>query len=150
MNQSIKRTVTVLTALICGAALAHATVKTDAGGSESLAGKYETYRLQVPTEKDIPTVRVRLVLPEGVQVSSFMPVPGFVRSVERDAQGHVSAVSWAGRIQPEEFQRFLFSVRNPAEAATLAWTVEQTYQDGTVVHWDDHDPATPASKTSVK
>lgn len=139
----------VLTLLASSAAFAHATVKTDLGQNTSLAGKSETYRLQVPSEGGGSTVQVRLSVPAGVTVSSFLPVPGFVRSVERGADGRVLAVTWTGRIRPDEFQRFVFSARNPAETGTLRWAVEQRYEDGTLVRWDDSTPEHPASTVTL-
>lgn len=140
----------LILSLLVSAAAAHAVVRTDTGGTESLAGRYETYRLQVPVEKPLATTEVRLLIPDGVKVGTFLPVPGFERTVEYDAQGNITAVTWRGQILPEEFQRFLFSARNPAEAATLSWKVYQTSADGSVTAWDDQDPATPASRTTVK
>lgn len=137
-------------AVLLSTAFAHATVRTDAGASESLAGRFETYRLQVPVEKPVATTEVRMLVPAGVVIGTFMPIPGFVRTVEKDANGRITAVTWRGRIQVEEFQRFLFSARNPADAGTLAWKVYQKYADGSVVAWDDSSEATPASKTTVK
>ncbi len=137
-------------AVLASAALAHATVKTDVGTSESLAGRNETYRLQVPVEKNVATTEVRMIVPAGVRIGTFMPIPGWTRTVEKDASGNITAVTWRGRINPEEFQRFLFSARNPADAGTLAWKVYQKYADGSVVAWDDSSADTPASKTAVK
>lgn len=146
----MRRILTLITLLATSAALAHATVKTDLGQSESLAGKFETYRLQVPSEGGGSTVRVRLSVPAGITISNFLPVPGFLRSVERDADGRVVAVTWTGRIRPDEFQRFLFSARNPAQPGKLSWAVEQSYADGTLVRWDDSSPEHPASTLTVK
>ena len=146
----MKKFITLALALLLPAALAHAVVRTDAGGTESLAGKYETYRLQVPVEKDSDTTTVRLALPAGLKLSGVMPLPGWTWSAEKDANGDVTAVTWTGDLKPMEFARFYFQAVNPADPATLAWKVDQTYADGTVVHWDDTDPATPASKTTVK
>ena len=145
-----KHVLFLVAAVLLPVAAAHATVKTDAGLSGSNAGGYETYRLQVPVEKDMATTQVRLVVPAGIKISNFMPVAGFVRTVKSDAKGLISEVTWTGNIAPLEFQRFLFSAANPADAGTLAWKVYQTYADGTVVAWDDSDPATPASKVSIK
>ena len=41
--------------------LAHATVRTELGLSESKVGVSETYRLRVPSEKAMDTIELRLV-----------------------------------------------------------------------------------------
>ncbi len=130
-------------------AAAHATVRTDAGTSESLVGKYETYRLQVPVEKELATTQIKLIIPKGVSIGTFMQTPGWQRSLERDASGALLSVTWKGTLEPMEFVRFLFSMRNPAEATELKWAVYQTYADGTVVAWDDSSDKTPASKIKI-
>lgn len=131
-------------------ALAHATVRTELGASDSLAGRTETYRLQVPVEKSIATTEIRLLVPDGVTVSRFLPVPGFTRTVERNASGRITAVTWRGRLQPDEFGRFLFQATNPADPGTLVWKAYQKSADGSVTPWDDSAEATPASRTTVK
>ncbi|GGJ31801.1 YcnI family protein [Deinococcus roseus] len=146
----LKKTLAASLALMLSVAFSHATVKTEMGLSESLAGKSETYRLQVPVEKDLATTEIRLIVPDGVKISRFIPVPGWVRTVEKDANGRITAVVWKGNLEPMEFQRFFFSATNPADAGTLAWKVYQTYSDGTVVAWDDSSADTPASKTTLK
>ncbi|WP_027483866.1 DUF1775 domain-containing protein [Deinococcus pimensis] len=146
----MRRVLSLTAAVLASFALAHATVKTETGASETLAGKSETYRLQVPTEKPVATTEIRLVVPAGLKISRFMPVSGFVRTVERDASGNVTAVTWRGRVAPEEFMRFYFQATNPADTGTLAWKVYQKYADGSVVAWDDSSTETPASKISVK
>ncbi|GGJ85357.1 DUF1775 domain-containing protein [Deinococcus aquiradiocola] len=146
----LKNLLALTAAALLSLAAAHATVKTETGLAESKAGASETYRLQVPVEKDVATTTVRMIVPAGVKVTRFLPVPGFVRTLTRDANGTVTEVTWRGRIQPMEFQRFLFSATNPADTGTLVWKVYQTYADGSTVAWDDSDPATPASKLSLK
>ncbi|UQN06034.1 DUF1775 domain-containing protein [Deinococcus sp. QL22] len=132
-------------------AAAHATVRTEAGLSESKVGASESYRLNVPTEKEISTTEVRLMVPAGLTITRFQTMPGFTRTLTTNAAGLVTEVVWKGRIAPMEFARFLFSARNPAEAGTLNWKVYQKYSDGSVVAWDDSDPdKAPASKTAVK
>lgn len=145
-----KHAVAVLAATLISAASAHAVVRTEGGLNESKAGASETYRLQVPTEKELPTTQVRLVVPAGVKITRFLVMPGFLRTVKTDAAGLVTEVTWRGRIAPMEFARFFFSAANPADPTTLSWKVYQTYADGSVVSWDDSDPATPASKVTVK
>lgn len=138
-------------ALLLPVAAAHATVRTETGLTESKAGASETYRLNVPTEKEISTTEVRLVVPAGLTITRFQTLPGFNRTVSKNGAGLVTEVVWKGRIAPMEFARFLFNARNPQGASTLAWKVYQTYSDGSVVAWDDSDPdRAPASKTAIK
>ncbi|GHF37254.1 uncharacterized protein YcnI [Deinococcus metalli] len=138
-------------AALISVAAAHATVRTEAGTAESAAGKSETYRLNVPTEKDVATTEIRVVVPAGVAVSRFQVTPGFTRTVTRNADGLVTEVVWKGSVAPMEYVRFFFQATNPAMPGELVWKVYQTYEDGTVVAWDDTDPAkTPASHTTVK
>lgn len=141
----------VLSAALLSVAAAHATVKTEAGLTESKAGASETYRLQVPSEKAFATTEVRLVIPEGVSVSRFQTMPGFSRTVRKNDAGLVTEVVWRGKIASDEFARFFFQAKNPAQSADLAWKVYQTYADGSVVAWDDADKENhPASHTAVK
>jgi uncharacterized protein YcnI len=150
MSTTLRNLFALITAALLSLAAAHATVKTDTGVAESKTGAYETYRLQVPVEKDVATTQVRLVVPAGIKIGNFMPVPGFARTVKAASDGTITEVTWTGTIAPQEFQRFLFSAKNPADAGTLVWKVYQTYQGGTVVAWDDSDPATPASKVTLR
>ncbi|GGS23118.1 DUF1775 domain-containing protein [Deinococcus knuensis] len=142
---------TLTAAVLISVAGAHATVRTEAGLTESAASKSETYRLNVPTEKEISTTQIRLVVPAGVAISRFQVTPGFTRTVTKNADGLVTEVVWKGRVAPMEYARFFFQAKNPAAAGELVWKIYQTYSDGSVVAWDDADPARgPASKTTVK
>ena len=157
MNHTVKTTlvpsffVALAAALLISVAGAHATVRTEGGLSESKVGVSETYRLNVPTEKDIATTQIRLIVPAGVAISRFQVTPGFTRTVTKNADGLVTEVVWKGRVAPMEYARFFFQARNPAQGGELTWKIYQTYSDGSVVAWDDADPARgPASKTTVK
>ncbi|MHA0040368.1 DUF1775 domain-containing protein [Deinococcus sp. PEB2-63] len=148
---NLKAVLPLAAALLLSVAGAHATVRTETGLTESAAGKSETYRLNVPTEKEIATTQIRLVVPAGVVISRFQVTPGFTRTVKRDAAGLVTEVVWKGRVAPMEYARFFFQARNPAAAGEVVWKIYQTYSDGSVVAWDDTNPAEgPASKTTVK
>ncbi|THF70024.1 DUF1775 domain-containing protein [Deinococcus sp. Arct2-2] len=143
----------ILTAMFAAVpfAAAHATVKTEAGLTSSEIGKNETYRLNVPTEKEISTTEVRLVVPAGMTVTRFQTMPGFTRTLATNSAGLITEVVWNGRIAPMEYARFLFTARNPDTAGAVSWKVYQKYSDGSVVAWDDSDPEqTPASKTNIK
>lgn len=134
--------------LAAGVASAHVTVEP----REGTARGFQRYTVRVPTERDVPTISVRLEFPEGVTVSSFQPKPGWQREVERDAQQRIVAVTWSGgRIGPGEFDEFGFIARNPAEAGQIAWKAYQTYEGGELVEWtgpagSEH----PASVTTIR
>jgi uncharacterized protein YcnI len=151
MKTLIRSMLSLSAAALISVAAAHATVRTETGLTESAAGKSETYRLNVPTEKEISTTQIRLVIPAGVTISRFQVTPGFTRTVTKNADGLVTEVVWKGRVAPMEYARFFFQARNPAQAGELVWKVYQTYSDGSVVAWDDADPAKgPAGRTTVK
>lgn len=151
MKTLIRSALTLSAAVLISVAGAHATVRTEGGLPESKVGVSETYRLNVPTEKEIATTQIRLVVPAGVAVSRFQVTPGFTRTVTKNADGLVTEVVWKGRVAPMEYARFFFQAKNPAAAGELVWKIYQTYSDGSVVAWDDADPAKgPASKTTVK
>ncbi|WP_034384164.1 DUF1775 domain-containing protein [Deinococcus sp. YIM 77859] len=147
----MQRILALLLALCLSVAAAHATIRTESGLTESAAAKIETYRLNVPSEKNISTTQIRLMVPAGVTVTRFQVTPGFVRTVKVNEAGLVTEVTWRGRIAPMEYARFFFQAVNPAQPGPLVWKVYQTYADGSVVAWDDSDPEkTPASRTTVR
>lgn len=103
--------------------------------NQSPAGAYELYSVRVPTEKAIPTVKVRLDFPAGVDVSRFAPAPGWTRAVDKDATGRIVAVTWSGgSIASDEIGLFAFQGRNGTGGA-LSFKATQTYSDGSVVEW---------------
>jgi uncharacterized protein YcnI len=131
--------------------LAHATVRTEMGLAESRANAYETYRLQVPVEKPLATVEVRMVVPPGFILSRFLQTPGWERAVVKDAGGNISEVVWKGKVPDGEFVRFIFQGRNPTAPGKLSWKVYQTYEDGSIAAWDDADKEKgPASVVEIK
>jgi uncharacterized protein YcnI len=70
-------------------------------------GDYETLTVSVPTEKEIPTTKIRVEVPEGFLLSGVQPVPGWEHTFEEDG-GVVTAVTFSGgEIRPREFQQFL-------------------------------------------
>ena len=117
---NLKAVLPLAAALLLSVAGAHATVRTETGLSESAAGKSETYRLNVPTEKEIATTQIRLVVPAGVVISRFQVTPGFTRTVKKNAAGLVTEVVWKGRVAPMEYARLFFQAKNPAVSAIWA------------------------------
>ena len=109
------------------------------------AGDYETFTVSVPTEKEVPTTKIRIEVPEGFLLSGVQPVPGWEHSFEEKG-GVVTAVTFSGgEIRPREFQQFLLQAQAPEEPGEYPWKAFQTYEDGSVVEWsgapDSEEPA---------
>ncbi|ANS76742.1 nuclear export factor gle1 [Paenibacillus yonginensis] len=121
--------------LFAGIASAHVTVKP----AESAPDAWETYTMKVPTEKDLPTVKVALKVPEQAELEQYQPVPGWKTTTDKDDSGKIKTITWeadAGSgIEPGQFQQFSFVAKNPANESDLAWDAFQYYSDGTVVEW---------------
>ena len=116
--------------------------------SEVEAGSVHTFEMRVPVEEDVPTVTVRLAIPDGVTVRGVEPVAGWKIKVEK-ADDRVTAIHARGRLKPDFFQRFFFHARMPNAAASLPWKVVQTYRDGTVVRYTGEPGEESASITTV-
>lgn len=112
---------------------------------------YEKYTVRVPTEKDVPTVKIELKFPAGLTVTNFEPVPGWNYQIEKDASGNTTGVVWSGgKIPVGAFQEFEFLASNPAKPTSLAFDAYQTYADGSVVNWTGPEgSATPASVVQI-
>jgi uncharacterized protein YcnI len=109
------------------------------------ASDYATLTVSVPTEKERPTTKVRVEVPEGFLLSGVQPVPGWEHTFQEDG-GVVRAVTFSGgEIRPREFQQFLVQAQVPEEPGEYLWKAFQTYEDGSVVEWtgppDSDEPA---------
>ncbi len=127
----------VLALFIAGSASAHVTVKP----SEAGVGSFQTFSISVPSEKDMPTTGIRLVVPEGLEHVSPTVKPGWnIRLVQEGEGDHgnvVKEVIWTGGSIPANFRDdFTFSAKVPGQESTLLWKAYQTYRDGTVVAWE--------------
>ena len=122
--------------IVATSASAHVTLNPEKAPAES----FSRFVLRVPTEEDVPTVRLSVQLPEGLEVR-FQPKEGW----ERTQSGRV--VTWSGgEISPEEFDEFGLSFQVPnTPGETLSFPATQTYANGTVVRWiggpDSEEPA---------
>ena len=123
----------VLWLTLVGTALAHVTVAPET----SKPAAFETYTIKAPTEKEIPAVGLRLILPAGFQYDSAGVKPGW--KIETVKKGDtVTEVSWSGgSIPPEQFDNFQIMGQNPPKSTTLVWKAYQTYADGSVIAWSE-------------
>lgn len=128
---------------------AHVTVKPET----SSTGAWETYTIKVPVEKDVPTTKVALKMPKGVEFSMYEPTPGWTIATEKDQNGNVTTVTWTASgegLKAGEFAQFSFIAKNPDQASEAAWDAYQYYKDGSIVEWTgDKNSDLPHSITTI-
>ena len=143
--------------LVAAPALAHAIVSPDQVGIGSL----NNFSLGIPTEKDVPTTAVKLLVPGGLDEVTPNVKAGWKITVKQNGSGDdapVTEIDWTGgQIPVGQRDQFFFSAEVPASPTTLIWKAYQTYADGSVVSWDQTpaqeqaagSDATPYSTTKV-
>lgn len=128
--------VSMLTIGFTGVAKAHVVVRP----GDVKTGAYQTFTVSVPVEKDSPTVKVKLEIPMGVASVTPTVKPGWTIQTEKhdeDGVEMVNTITWTGsEIGPGLRDEFTFSAKTPDQPTDLQWKAYQTYQDGTVVSWD--------------
>jgi uncharacterized protein YcnI len=111
---------------------------------QSIPSKWETYTLNVPTETEVPTVQVRLLVPRDFEIEMIEHSPLWQITRSRDERGYIREVTWSGSsIPPQTFAEFKLLVRNPAAPGTSLWKIEQYYQDGNVATWEAQTQIVP-------
>lgn len=117
-------------------AFAHVTVKP----AEVVAAGYQTFTVNVPNEKPIPTVSVKLLMPDSIASATPTQKAGWEIVKETEGTGEsakTKSLTWqGGAITDGTRDEFTFSAKVPEKAGELQWKAYQTYSDGTVVAWD--------------
>lgn len=104
---------------------------------QSLANKWETYTLTVPTETEVPTIEVRLMIPSEFEVETLEYHQAWQTTTTRDTQGHIRQIIWSGsQIPPQTFSQFKLLVRNPRVPGTYRWQIEQAYAGLETATWE--------------
>jgi uncharacterized protein YcnI len=133
-----------------GAASAHAHVSPPV----VLSKVSQVYTLAVPTEKSSDTTQIEFTVPAGFGIDSFVPSPGWKRTVQSTGSGDsavVSKVTWSGgKVPTGEDSAFSF-LASPSSSKTYTFGVRQTYADGSVVDWSGPESSdTPAPTIDAK
>jgi uncharacterized protein YcnI len=133
-----------------GAASAHAHVSPPV----VLSKVSQVYTLAVPTEKSSDTTQIEFTVPAGFGIDSFVPSPGWKRTVQSSGSGEsavVSKVTWSGgKVPTGEDSAFSF-LASPSSSKTYTFGVRQTYADGSVVDWSGPESSdTPAPTIDAK
>lgn len=125
---------TVAALLIGGAAQASAHV--NVLPTEVAQGEPLQFTVRVPTERQLPTTRVRVEFPSQITVYSFAtPPPGWTMTPVRGPDQRFRAVVYSGgRIGVGQYADF-HMLGTPFESGTATWKAFQTYADGKVKPW---------------
>ncbi len=119
---------------LAGIASAHARVSPPV----ALAKQLQLFTLAVPTEKAGTTTEVVFTPPSGFDIDSFVPSPGWKRTVKQSGSGDgavIKQVTYSGGSTPTgEDSTFAF-LAQPQAGKTYTFGVQQTYSDGSVVDW---------------
>ena len=119
-----------------GIAAAHVTVKP----SDLKTGAFQTFTVGVPNERTTPTTTVKLEIPENLEYVTPTVKPGWTIKTDTHGEGEekmITAITWTGGQVGVGFRdEFTFSAKVPAQPTEIKWKAYQTYQDGTLVSWD--------------
>jgi uncharacterized protein YcnI len=130
----------VLAGLAALTIVANASGHAEVSPPVTLAQAGQVFTLAVPTEKEgAQTTRIELIPPEGFSIDSFLPDRGgWERAVQQTGSGGnavIRKVTWTGGSAPTgEAAAFSF-LGSTSGTGTYAFTVRQTYSDGSVVEW---------------
>lgn len=128
-------TIFVCMALVFGFAnttFAHVAVKP----GEVMTATHQVFVVNVPNEKDIPTVSVKLLISKNISSVTPTVKSGWEIVTEKENE-KVKSITWSGGEIAEGLRdEFTFSAKTPDQPTELKWKAYQTYSDGTVVAWD--------------
>ena len=146
----------VLGALAAFAALAYAesaSAHARMSPPVALAKEGQVFTLAVPTEKEgATTTSIELTPPTGFSIDSFVPVPGWKRTVQQTGSGEeavITRVTWSGGAVPTGEDAAFSFLASTTGTGTYTFGVRQTYSDGTVVNWsgpESSDTPSPVLK----
>ncbi len=157
---SVMTAVSIITLGFAQVATAHVVVKP----SEVVTAGFQTYSVSVPTERDVPTTKLKLLIPTGLTHVSPTVKPDWKITTTAKGSGEaaiVTAITWSdGSIPTGQRDDFSFSAKAPDTPTELDWKAYQTYADGVVVSWDkvpsssgqatESETSGPLSVTNVK
>lgn len=116
---------------------------------QSAPGKWETYTLSVPTETEVATSKLRLLVPREFEIEMLEHSEVWQITKIRDERGFIREVTWnGGSIPPQTFSTFKLLIKNPPTPGMYFWKIEQHYKDGTSATWDAQTQIIPAANAA--
>ena len=142
---------TVAALVVTATAAAHARISPPV----TVSKQGQEFGLLVPTEKEnAKTTSIELTVPAGFGIDSFVPSPGWKRSVQSQGSGEsavVQKVTWTGGSVPTGEDAAFHFLATPTSSKTYDFKVRQTYSDGSVVDWSGPESSdTPAPTVQAK
>ena len=105
----------------------------------AVAKELQLFTLAVPTEKaNAKTTTIELILPAGFAIDSFVPAPGWKRSLQQSGSGNaavIQKVTWTGGSVPTGEDSAFSFLAIAAASKAYTFSVRQTYSNGSVVDW---------------
>jgi uncharacterized protein YcnI len=108
--------------------------------------------MDVPEEKgpDVHNTKVLVVVPDGFTVSGCDQKPEWSCATS-SASGGRTLVTWTRTSGSNADARFSFALHTPKQRGEYPFDVNQSYSDGSTVHWDGPpDSDTPAPVLDVR
>jgi uncharacterized protein YcnI len=98
--------------------------------TESTYGAREKYRMRVPNEKKVASIKVEGEFPAGLNVYDFEFKPGWKIEFKKDDKGKIIGATWTGRMEPYEFEEFGMLAINPKEGGDRFGSSSNTLRTG--------------------
>jgi uncharacterized protein YcnI len=118
--------------------------------AQATIGSETTFSMSVPNEKDVPVTELVLTVPSGLKDVQPTVHPGWTIAVTTNSAGDVTAITWGGGTIPAgQRDDFTFRGKAPAAATKLNWIARQTYQDSSVVNWNQKPTGTDTESEST-
>jgi uncharacterized protein YcnI len=135
---------TVSIGLLTGTASASAHVRAEADNATPGQSAVVTFRVPGESENGALTTELKIELPDVASARTEV-MPGWTARLDRNVEaGTTSAVTWTAApgtgISPDQFALFRIALKLP-EGDSVSFPAIQTYDDGTVVNWDQPSPS---------
>jgi uncharacterized protein YcnI len=113
--------------VLAPAAAAHVEISPSRVAADSVA----RFMIEIPAERNVPTVKIEVKLPSGLGSVRLAARPGW-KSTNRSG-----VVTWSGgKIEPGHSGKFAFSAHVPnTPRGELVFPTLQTYANGEIVRW---------------
>jgi len=103
---------------------------------QSIAKRWETYTLRVPTETAAATVKLQVTVPAAFEIEMVGHRQDWQIATVRDERGFVREMTWSGgRVPMQTFDELKFMARNPVKPELYRWEITQVYETGKSAKW---------------